>query len=178
MSETVSRRPEKAKSGERATNAAVTWLHSPCVILRTGPWRVAKVDGMTESVLFALWSEGCVLCEWREINGLYQNCIPGGGIEADDHKHGDHVLAAAAREVQEELGVSVEQAQKIDQFQLGDGCFHLVMVERWNGLLRERNSDNQNALNWVPVDALIAGIALVPLKAAVEKLKAHVSWHA
>jgi len=126
---------------------------------------------MNESVIYALWSTGRILCEWRDLNGSKQACILGGRIESCDRQQDDHVLAAVRREAEEELGIQIKQCDKVGDFLSNNAKFHVVLVEVWEGAVPDINRDNQNELRWAPLNTLIDSISLEPLKRIMEKLK-------
>lgn len=126
---------------------------------------------MNESVIFALRLENEILCEWREYNGVTQNCLLGGDVEGKDREIDDYILSAVKREAREELGISVERSEKIGEFVSNNNLFHVVLVDSWSGHPPRANLDNQYELHWVPLTTLIGGITLEPLKNIVTKLK-------
>jgi 8-oxo-dGTP pyrophosphatase MutT (NUDIX family) len=125
---------------------------------------------MNESVIFVLRSQDLILCEWRDFKGVKQNCLPGGAIEDLDRRHDDYVQAAAAREANEELGITVEPSQILGGFISDAVRFHVVLVSSWKGSIPALNQDNQNELKWVPLDRFIATLTIEPLKQIIEKL--------
>jgi 8-oxo-dGTP pyrophosphatase MutT (NUDIX family) len=126
---------------------------------------------MDESVIYVLRSGNRILCEWRDLNGALQNCIPGGTIEQCDRQQEDYVLAAASREATEELGITLDNCQELDEFVSNGVRFHVVVTDRWAGDIPVVNRDNQNELHWVSLDALIHAIALEPLRRIIAELE-------
>jgi 8-oxo-dGTP pyrophosphatase MutT (NUDIX family) len=125
---------------------------------------------MNESVIFVLRSEDLILCEWREFKGVKQHCLPGGAVEDLDRRQGDYVLAAAAREAEEELGITVDPGRILGEFLSDNVRFHIVLVGTWSGSIPASNRDNQNELKWVPLDEVISSITIEPLKQILGKL--------
>jgi 8-oxo-dGTP pyrophosphatase MutT (NUDIX family) len=118
-----------------------------------------------------LRSQDLILCEWRDFKGVRQNCLPGGAIEDLDRQQDDYVLSAAAREAQEELGITVEPGKIMGEF-ISDGVrFHVVLVGSWSGSVAASNRDNQSELKRVPLDEVISSIAIEALKQILKKLK-------
>jgi hypothetical protein len=72
---------------------------------------------MQESVIYALRSGDRVMCEWRDFDGIMQDCILDGDVEICDRVQDDYVLAAAWREAEEEPGVQVRQRKKVGEFE-------------------------------------------------------------
>jgi 8-oxo-dGTP pyrophosphatase MutT (NUDIX family) len=125
---------------------------------------------MNESVIYVLRSQDLVLCEWRDFKGVRQNCLPGGAIEDPDRLQDDNVLAAAAREAKEELGITLEPGRILGEFSSDAVTFHVVLAGSWSGRVPASNRDNQNELKWVPLNEVISSITIEPLKQILKKL--------
>ena len=126
---------------------------------------------MNEKVIYALRSGDRILCEWRDYDGIMQDCILGGTVEKCDRMHDDYVLAVAQREAKEELGIHAGQCNKVGDFISNGVRFHIVIIDTWEGTVPNINRDNHNEIHWVPLDMLIDGITLDPLKEMMKKLK-------